>query len=340
VSEADRVRIIARRERGDTFQAITDEFGINIKTVQAIIAKWNKYHTIQDLDKIGRPPKLDDRTRRHLVRMIENGEASTATQLAQMATTQLNTRVSPRTARRMLHQEGFKALHVIPKPLLSAEHMQKRLEFAQAHTHWTVDNWKQVIFSDETPITAYAENPHKVVWTKHVEGLNPRLIVPAVQGGGPKIMVWGCISKFGFHDLALMEGTVDAEAYITILTNHLLPVVRDYFRGQEFVFQQDGATIHTAYVTRNFLVSKHVRVFDWPPHSPDLNIIEHVWYYLKQEIYKLQPATSKVDLWSKAESVMDIMWSEEMTAKITRLYESMPDRIQAILAANGGNTKY
>ena len=173
-----------------------------------------------------------------------------------------------------------------------------------------------------------------------MEGLNPRLVVPAVQGGGSKIMVWGCISKCGFHDLALLEGGVNAEVYTTTLTNHLLPVTRDYFQGQEFVFQQDGATIHTAHATRNFLASRNIRVIDWPPNSPDLNIIEHVWRYLKVEVYKLQPATSKGDLWSKVESVMDTMWSEVMTAKITRLYESMPDRIQATISANGGNTKY
>lgn len=203
-----------------------------------------------------------------------------------------------------------------------------------------MDDWKQVIFSDETVITAYAVNPYKIVWTKHVEGLNPRLVVPAVQGGGSKMMVWGCISKYGFHDLALLEGSVNAEAYITTLTNHLLPVIEDYFQGQEIVFQHDGATIHTAHATRAFLATNNIRVLEWPPHSPDLNIIEHAWHYMKMEIYKLLPAKSKDDLWSKAESIMQTMWNPDMTAKITRLYENMPNRIEAILAADGGNTKY
>lgn len=154
VSEADRVRIVSHRERGDTFRAISDEFGVNINTVYKIIAKWNRHRTIQDLYKIGRPPKLDDRTRRHLVRMVENNEIKTATQLAHAATTQLHTPISPRTARRMLHEEGLNALHTIPKPLLTPEHKRQRLEFAQTHAHWTEDNWKQVIFSDESIITA------------------------------------------------------------------------------------------------------------------------------------------------------------------------------------------
>jgi len=340
VSEEQRIQIIHRRLNGDTFQTISDCFNINIKTVQAVVTKWNEHRTIQDKPKSGRPPKLDDRTRRRLVRMVQSGEVSTATQLAQVATTELDISISASYAQKMLHEEGLKALHVIPKPLLTDAHKQQRLEFAQAHSHWTVENWKQVIFSDETLITAYAVNPYKIVWTKHVEGLNPRLVVPAVQGGGSKIMVWGCISKYGFHDLALLEGTVNADVYITTLSNHLLPVIRDYFQNEECIFQQDGASIHTAQATRDFIASQHIEVLEWPPHSPDLNIIEHAWHYLKTEIYKSPPATSRANLWNITENTMNTMWNEEITNKITRLYESLPNRIQAIIDAKGANTKY
>ena len=163
VSEEERIQIIHRRLNGDTFQTISDCFNINIKTVQAVVTKWNKYHTIQDIPKSGRPLKLDDRTRHRLVRMVQSGEVSTATQLAQVATTELDISISASYAQKMLHEEGLKALHVIPKPLLTDAHKQQRLEFAQAHSHWTVENWKQVIFSDETLITAYAVNPYKIV---------------------------------------------------------------------------------------------------------------------------------------------------------------------------------
>jgi hypothetical protein len=73
-----------------------------------------------------------------------------------------------------------------------------------------------------------------------------------------------------------------------------------------------------------------------------LNIIEHVWRYLKIEIYKVHIVNNKEKLWERVQSVtcMQTMWSEEMTVKINQLYESLPRRMQAVIVANGGNTKY
>ncbi|RYH14810.1 hypothetical protein EON65_32970 [archaeon] len=109
-----------------------------------------------------------------------------------------------------LHDEGLEAMHTIKKSLLTRTHKRKhiRLEFAKAHRDWTVQQWKQVIFSDETTILARPSDTHKLRWVKQTHGLNPKLVVPTVQGGGAAIMVWGCISTYGFHDLVLLDGTV------------------------------------------------------------------------------------------------------------------------------------
>jgi hypothetical protein len=44
----------------------------------------------------------------------------------------------------------MKALNIINKPLLTREKKKKRLGFARAHRNWIIEQWKQVIFSDET----------------------------------------------------------------------------------------------------------------------------------------------------------------------------------------------
>ncbi|RYH19678.1 hypothetical protein EON65_25745 [archaeon] len=92
---------------------------------------------------------------------------------------------------------------------------------------------------------AQASDLHKVKWTKLTHGLNPKLVLPTVQGGGVAIMVWGCISQYGFHDLVLLDGTVDGAGYARVLQSYLLPVMQQYFGLHPCTFQQDGASIHS-----------------------------------------------------------------------------------------------
>ncbi|RYG70328.1 hypothetical protein EON64_00470 [archaeon] len=69
-------------------------------------------------------------------------------------------------------------------------------------------------------------------------------------------------------------------------------------------------------------------------------VLTHVWHYLKEAMRGLTPARSKGELWSNVEVTLQYMWSEDMTNKIQTLYESLPRRIEAVIAAHGGNTGY
>jgi hypothetical protein len=74
-----------------------------------------------------------------------------------------------------------------------------------------------------------------------------------------------------------------------------------------------------------------------------MNIIEHVWHYLKQELQKLPVVNTRDMLWNQVNQVnqvMKTMWSDKMTLMINDLYKSMPRRIAAVMKAGGGNTKY
>jgi hypothetical protein len=164
-----------------------------------------------------------------LASMVLRGEVESDTKLAQSAAAQGIADVSATTIRKSLHHQGMKAVRTINKPLLTHEHKRKRMEFARLHRDWIIEKWKQVIFSDETGIVARPSDAHKLRWVKKIQGLNPRLVVPIVQSGGVSILIWGCISNHGLHDLVLLGGKLTGLSYIKVLYQHLLPVVQEYF---------------------------------------------------------------------------------------------------------------
>ncbi len=88
----------------------------------------------------------------------------------------------------------------------------------------------------------------------------------------------GCISAYGMGSLNVLEGTMNAERYIKVLEQHMLP-------SRRLVFQQDNAKPHTAAITTAWFLSR-VRVLNWPACSPDLSPIENIWCIIKRKIHQ------------------------------------------------------
>ena len=78
---------------------------------------------------------------------------------------------------------------------------------------------------------------------------------------------------------------------------------------------------------------------DWPPKSPDLNPIEHCWRFIKQRLRNRKPHGGWT-LPELTEAVMDI-WAKELTQDyFNKWIDSLPERIEAVIARKGGVTKW
>jgi hypothetical protein len=135
-----------------------------------------------------------------------------------------------------------------------------------------------------------------------------------------------------------VDGGMDSELYCKILDEDLLDTINDYgLDKSEIIFQHDNNPKHTAKKTKKWLEEQELQVLDWPPQSPDLNPIEHLWDHLKRRLagYERRP-TATWQLWERVEAE----WNKISEEECMRLIECMPRRIAAVLKAKGGPTKY
>src|SRR5258705_11307882 len=95
-------------------------------------------------------------------------------------------------------------------------------------------------------------------------------------------MVWGCIGRAGTGQLHFIHGNLNAVKYQDILRMRLLPSIDALRPLRDVIFQQDGATCHTAKTTKRCLAEHQIQTLPWPSNSPDLRPIENVWGILKK----------------------------------------------------------
>ena len=91
-----------------------------------------------------------------------------------------------------LKKLGMLAMTKKKQPALKPIHKTKWYNFALAKKDWTMEDWKRVVWSDETKINRIRSDGKMWVWKKRGEGLSNQLVEGTLKFGGGNLMFWRC----------------------------------------------------------------------------------------------------------------------------------------------------
>lgn len=240
-NKAKRRKKLSEAQRGMIYMGILNNLPIehiarlvkcHPKTVRLWRARAKRNPNLKRLIGSGRPRKLAPATVRFVQMRSKRNRFLTATSLAE----QMNEfwkredpkmTVSRHTISRRLNDVGLKARSARKKPLLTPRNRMKRIIWAKKHKNWSIDQWKKVIWTDETCIHFVDNCGRTYVRRRPGEELKKECLRPTLKKGGGKLSIWSCFHWEGVGPMRVIDGNMDGAKYHTILTEAIIPFMED-----------------------------------------------------------------------------------------------------------------
>jgi len=245
--------------------------------------------------------------------------------------------VSDNTVGHRLDEAGLPSCIAAEKWHYTDEQRRARLSFANGYRHWTAADWESVIFADQKTFEGAGRERQQRVrrpdghrfdekYTRH-----RALFTPSIH-------VCACLCSRGPGRCAVYEGKLDGQMLKNMLDRTILQTARDYYavdRAERWWFLHGNSPIFKSGIVQRWVHNKGIQLIDFPPYSPDINIIENFWPRVCALMDNAHARTPEA-----VEAAFHDAWNDIPLDLYIDYAHSMPHRIAAIIEANGDATKY
>ena len=343
LNDVQRGRAIELLLQGQRQQQVANHFGVNVSTIERLVRRLRGTGRLADRPRSGRP-RVTSRRQDRTIRLAHlRNRQLTATETALNTVGTHNRQISPRTVRRRLREHGLQARRPYVGPPLTQARRLRRMAWLTAHAprRFPMRQWRRVLFTDESRFTLFRPDGRHRIYRRRGERFTDACVVEWDRFGGGSVMVWGGIAHGVKSQLIVVDGNMTAVRYRDEI---LRPVAVPLVQQRHLILQQDNARPHVARVCQDFLANNNIVPLDWPPYSPDLSPIEHLWDELDRRVRKRQnpppPTPPPPATLAQLRNALINEWNNIPMRTVNALVNSIQRRIRAATAARGGHTRY
>lgn len=354
LSEADRLKIILRysniksnKECSDTVSALCQEFNIHRSLPSKLLKRAEKNGTLQSQSRLGRPSFVKDvPLQEKLVSAIRYNRKRSSRVLGKCIDT------SHATANSMRKALKFKKNKCVKRPILTQEHIEKRLQYAvenvkkpRTNCAYLDEKWFEC-FRDTKGYYRRKDSPVQFQHTLS-RRFPPRLMficVVSLNHPSGKVGIWRVAETRVYArnsknhrkgDPYIHNQSCDGAFFCDILDKQILPRCEELGITTLHLDNARPHIIEQQTISISKVMERHssVTLMYQPPYSPDTNPLdEGILKVLADAVEDANPQTR-----SELDDAVFAAWGNISFNKISSIIRSQKKVCQKIISSNGGN---
>ncbi|RWS23712.1 hypothetical protein B4U80_13334 [Leptotrombidium deliense] len=331
----EKCNILIMNERGTSITNIANEFRRDIKTIRNVINNWFERGTNKRKVGSGRRRKTTQEEDAQLIRYSQLHNF----QKRQEVLNATNVEISKATLTRRLKGSNLKRYIAAKKPHLTDEIIDERFDYALNYSNWTNTECNRIVCMDECSVNTQPNGTVRVT-RKRGERYEQENIDASQYPGKISVPIHAWISSSGIGTVTRIEGNMNSQKYIAILTEEL-PKIDEQFGGRNWNLVHDRSTIHMSRATSVFIRENGINDMQHPRKSPDLNPIENVFAELKRRINNRIREEGRIRTADQLFEWIKYAWIQiGNTNFVHNCYVTFPHRFYEVTNRHGHHSSY